>query len=292
MKIQTECVPCLLKRILFETELSTKDKKRQTQALRIACKMLAGLYNPEECSATIATRVHKSVYEALGDKDPYASLKQTSNVVALSLVPKIEGLIKTSTDSLRTSIVCAIVGNIMDFGIEGSSTHPRILKDVFDTLYAEGLGYDDYSRLRELVKHASRLVLFTDNCGEIVFDKILCRELKKFNPRLHITAVVKGESVLSDATLKDAQIVQLHEVVDEVFTTGCFAVGVDVQHLPREVTTALKRADLIISKGMANYESLSETRFTPIAYLLRTKCTAIANSMKLPRNISAIKVYE
>jgi damage-control phosphatase, subfamily I len=292
MKIQTECLPCLLKRILFEAELSTSDKKRQVAAVRTACSLLAELYDPATCSAVLATQVHKSVYETLHDKDPYLKLKQTSNEVASSLVPKVEGLISTSADPLKTSLLCSIIGNIMDFGIEGSSSHPRMLEEVFDTLYTEGLGYDDYPKLRELLRKATRLMIFTDNCGEIVFDKLLCRELKRFNPRLHITAVVKGEPILSDATLQDAQDISLLEVVDEVYTTGCFAVGVDFSRLPREVAQGLHDADVIIAKGMANYESFSETAYVPIAYLLRVKCHAIAQSLGLPQNISVIKVFE
>jgi hypothetical protein len=292
MKIQTECLPCLLKRILFETELCTKKNKNQTQAMRTACTLLAEHYTPQECSATIATKVHKGVYEVLQDKDPYAQLKHTSNLIAISLIPKIEGLIKTSSDPLKTSMICSIIGNIMDFGIDGSSANPRILEEVFETLFAEGLGYDDYKKLKKLLKNATHLVLFTDNCGEIVFDKILCRELKHFNPALHITTVVKGEPILSDATIEDAEEIKFHEVVDSLYTTGGFAVGVDFSKLPAEVKSALQHTDMIIAKGMANYESFSETIFKPIAYLLRTKCNAIARSMNLPRNISVIKLYE
>lgn len=292
MKIQPECVPCLLKRVLFEAELSNEGKKHQTAAVRTACKMLAELYDPAICSAIIATQMHQGVYTALHDKDPYRMLKQTSNEVAQSLVPKVEALISASSDPLKTSLLCSIVGNIMDFGIEGSSTHPHMLEEVFDRLYAEGLGYDDYQKLCSILRKATHLMLFTDNCGEIVFDKILCRELKRFNPKLRITAVVKGEPVLSDATIQDIEVVTLSEVVDEVFTTGCFAVGVDFSRLPKEVEKKLPNADVIVAKGMANYESFSETSYKPIAYLLRIKCRAIARSMNLPQNINAIKVYE
>jgi damage-control phosphatase, subfamily I len=292
MKIQTECVPCLLKRMLFETELSTKDQKKQTKALRAACALLGQLYDPKVCSATIATQVHRAVYEALGDRDPYTVLKQQSNLVAKSLVPKVEALLEQSEDRLRTSMVCSIIGNIMDFGIDGSSAHPGMLQEVFDALFEEGLGHDEYPRLKELIADASQVVVCTDNCGEIVFDKILCRELKTFNPGLRLTVVVKGEPILSDATLQDASEVHLGDVVDEVVTTGCFAVGVDVAKLPRKVRDALEDADVILAKGMANYESFSETDLKPIAYLLRTKCSAIARSMGLPRDISVIQVQE
>jgi len=212
--------------------------------------------------------------------------------VAKSLLPKVEELIRKSEDPLKTSMTCSIIGNIMDFGIEGSSTHPKMLKEVFERIYNEGLGYNDYSKLKRLLQNTKQLILFTDNCGEIVFDKILCRELKKFNPKIFLTLVVRGEPIISDATIEHAKELNFEEVVDEILTTGCFAIGVDFILMPPQLERALKQSDLIICKGMANYESFSETNYRPIAYLLRTKCSAIANSMNLPLNINVIKLYE
>jgi len=292
MKIQTECVPCLLKRIIFEAEQSTKDPDIRTKVIKNACKVLSKFYDPNECSATIATKVHKIAYEILGDDDPYKDLKNLSNKVAQSLVPRVEEMLKESDDPLKTSIICSIVGNTMDFGIEGGSSHPEALKDIFEETVAEGLGYDDTSKVEELLKKSKNVMLFADNCGEIVFDKILCRELKKFNPNISIILVVKGEPIISDATMKDAEELKFKEVVDEILTTGCFAIGVDFKKLPLHLKKALKQTDLIICKGMANYEAFSETDYHPIAYLLRTKCTAIANSMNIPLNINAVKLYQ
>lgn len=292
MKIQTECVPCLLKRIIFETEQSTKDPEIRTKVIRNACQALSEIYDPNVCSAVIATKVHKIVYETLGDKDPYKDLKNRSNEIAQSLVPRAEEFIENSDDLLKMSMICSIVGNTMDFGIEGSNTYPEMLRDIFEKTVTDGLGYDDTVRLKELLKKSKRVVLFADNCGEIVFDKILCRELKKFNPNMFLTLVVRGEPIISDATIKDAEELQFNEVVDEILTTGCFAIGVDFTELPTELEKALKQADLTICKGMANYEAFSETDYCPIAYLLRTKCNAIATSMDLPLNINAVKLYE
>ena len=292
MKIKTECVPCLIKRIIFEAEQSTNDPETISRVIRNACKLLGELYDPNECSITIATKVHKNAYETLGNNDPYKELKKQANEVASLLVPRVEEIIKNSDDPLKTSMICSIVGNMMDFGIDGGSTHPGMLKEIFEKTVADELGHDDTTKFKELLKKSEQVVLFTDNCGEIVFDKILCREIKKFNPDLVLTLVVRGEPIISDATMKDAIEFGFEEVVDEILTTGCFVVGVDFANLPKKLENVLGKTDLIICKGMANYEAFSETNYHPIVYLMRTKCNAIASSMKVKQDISVVKLYE
>jgi len=291
MKIQIECVPCLLKRIVFESEQSTDDTKIQQKTLKKTLTLLADLYDPNGCSASIATIVHRVAYDTLGDEDPYKDLKKQSNKIAKKLVPRIEELVSVSEDPVRMSMLCSIVGNMMDFGIRGGSKDPNDLNDIFEEIISEDLGWDDTDEVKKILTESKNVILFTDNCGEVVFDKILCREIKKFNPDIFLTLVVKGEKILSDATMEDAIELGMDEVVDEILTTGCFAVGVDFDRLPSDVEKKLKPSDLIICKGMANYESFSETNYYPIAYLLRTKCSAIANSMGLPIDICAVKLY-
>lgn len=292
MKIQTECVTCLLKRIIFEVEQSTEDAELRLKTVQNACKLLSELYNPNVSSATIATKVHKIAYETLGDDDPYIGLKEQSNKIAQSLVPRVNELIECSDDPLRITMLASIIGNLMDFGIPGASSHPEKLSEIFEETFAEDLGCDDTDEIKEILTDSKHVLLFADNCGEIVFDKILCRELKKFNPNIFLAIIVKGEPIISDATVKDVEELKFHEFVDEILTTGCFAIGVDFENIPPELEKSLENADLIICKGMANYEAFSETDYRPIAYLLRTKCTAIANSMGLPLNINVVKLYK
>jgi len=291
MKIQTECVPCLIKRIIFEAKQSTKDPEVIKNVIKNAGNAIAELYDPNECSITIATKVHKIVYETLGNSDPYKDLKERSYKVAQSLIPKVEKLIKKSDDPLKTSMICAVIGNTLDFGIEGASNNPELLTEFFEESIKKGLGHDDTEELKVLLSKSKKVLLFTDNCGEFNFDKILCREIKKFNPGINLTLVVKGEPVLSDATMEDVKQLKFDEVVDKILTTGCFAVGVDFNKLLDDLKKSLDETDLIICKGMANYEAFSETDYRPIAYLMRVKCNAIANSMNLAVNTSAIKLY-
>jgi uncharacterized protein with ATP-grasp and redox domains len=291
MKIQKECIPCLLKRIIYETDISTSDDNVKTKAIKIASKKLSEAYNHDECSAVIATKVHQVVYETLNDNDPYIELKKLSNEVALSLLPKVKELVEKSDNPLKMSILCSIIGNSLDFGIDGGSSHPEKLIDLFDLEIQNGLGYDETSLLAELLSDSKNVLFFTDNCGEFVFDKLLCQQIKKRFPEIKLTLVVKGEPVLSDATMDDAVDLKFDDVVDEILTTGCFAVGLDFDKLPDLLKKRLEKTDLIICKGMANYEVFSETDYNPIAYLLRTKCSPIAHSMNLEENINAVKIY-
>ena len=291
MKIQPECVPCLLKRIVFEAEQSTKDINLRYKTVENALKLFAELFDPNGSSCQIATKVHKIAYETLGDNDPYKYLKKQSNKVAESLVPKVEEFISYSDDPLRIATICSIVGNMMDFGIEGATSNPNALIEKFEDLFVEDLGHDDTDDLKKILTKSKRVLLFTDNCGEIVFDKIFCRELKKFNPNISLTVVVKGEPIISDATLEDIKELNFEEVADEIQTTGGFAIGLDFTKLSNELKKTIDEADLIICKGMANYEAFSETNYNPIAYLLRTKCAPISRSMELPQNINAVKLY-
>ena len=139
MKIQPECIPCLLKRIVFETINSTNDKNLRYKTVKNACILLAKLYDNNECSATIATKVHKIAYETLKNSDPYRELKDKSNKTALDLIPHIENLIENSDDPLRITMICSIVGNLMDFGIEGVSDDPENLSEKFDEFFVEDL---------------------------------------------------------------------------------------------------------------------------------------------------------
>ena len=99
---------------------------------------------------------------------------------------------------------------------------------------------------KKILKKTKEILFFTDNCGEIVFDKILCKEIKKKYPEIKITLVVKGEPILSDATIKDAEDLKFNEVVDKIITTGCYAVGVDFNQLPNKLENELKKTDFII----------------------------------------------
>jgi uncharacterized protein with ATP-grasp and redox domains len=288
VRIHDECVPCLLARVRHEAVLSNPDAA--VEALLSAAREL-GDSRPGEVSAEVATRVHRAAYAALGTRDPYAESKREANRVALGLLPRARELYTQSPpgDRFRTAALLSIVGNVMDFGIEGGLEDASSLETAFDQLVGEGLGRDDSDALVDLLTPGAEVVYLTDNCGEIVFDQLLLEELGRLGCR--VTLVVKGDPVLTDATRADVEELGLAEMVDRVLDTGPLAVGVDLSTVPSDTREAVEAADVVISKGMANFESLSDSGVRPIAYLLRTKCDPVASTLGEAKDINVLKLF-
>jgi hypothetical protein len=66
---------------------------------------------------------------------------------------------------------------------------------------------------------------------------------------------------------------------------------VDLGTVPEETRQAIEGADLVISKGMANLESLSDAGIRPIAYLLRTKCDPVASTIGEAKDINVAILF-
>ena len=282
-----ECVPCLIRRVLFEAE--EVDDSFGVRAVKNASQMLGELFGEDVCSATVATQVHRETYRLLGTKDPYSVLKKKSNDVALEVYPFAEKFVRSSKDPLRAAFLCSILGNVLDFGIGAGYDDPARLKKEFKNLLKEGLGHDDTRRIKTLLKKSEKVVYLGDNCGEIVLDRLALEELKKFD--INLTLVIKEEPILADATKKDISALGMERIVDRIVEAPGFAVGIDLDSLNGKFGKTMRNADLIIAKGMANFESISETDLAPVAYLLRTKCSPVANAMGLKKDINAVKLF-
>jgi len=288
MLMEPECVPCILGRLLFESNLVDPSKGKEVMVEAI--KILNEEFEKGGNSARIASRLHRKTYDIIGSEDPYYSLKKRSNEVALSILPEAERFVEASEDRFLAATVAAVAGNVLDFGIRSGSMTPEKLAENFSSMLAEGLGHDDTKRIKEYIKPGARVLYFTDNCGEIVFDKLLMREVRGMGADL--TLVVKGKPVLTDATMEDVKELGMEEEADSVLTTGTDAIGIDLNNMPEELKDALDTCDIIIAKGMANYEAFSDSDYRPIAYMMKTKCRPVADSIGLPKGISAAKIVE
>ncbi|CAG0977612.1 hypothetical protein METP3_01879 [Methanosarcinales archaeon] len=285
MKTHPRCAPCLLSRVQFEAELSTKDVELQKKVIIAGIEVLRK-YMVDGAATHLSTKIHREAYRILGDIDPYSEKKKESNVAAMKLLPMGREFI-SEKDSFRRAVLVSIIGNSFDFGVLGFDADKATAKDAMQKQIEHGLDVDDSDKIKTML---SNVVYLADNCGEIVFDTLLFEEIKKLGGR--ITLVVRGAPILNDVTMKEALELGIDKMVDRVLTTGSNAIGLCLQEAPPELVEALGSASLIISKGMANYETMSEYDFRPIAYLLKTKCESVAEAMGLERNMNVARVEQ
>lgn len=283
-----ECIPCLLGRVLFETELVAPN--RALEVMKESLELISNGFCEGVNSAELATEVHRRAYRIMGSEDPYLDLKIRADDVALSLLPRAEEYIDASKDRLNAATLCAIAGNVMDFGIGKGFDDPEDLVEAFDSIVAQPLGINDLPRIKMLLESSGKVLYFLDNCGEQVFDKLLVREIQSIG--VDVTGVVKGRPVLTDVTRTDARRSSILDQFDRVLDTGTFAIGVSLEGMRDDLLEEMKGTDLIIAKGMANFEALSDHDFRPIAYIMRAKCRPVAKAIGAKKDDNVVKLYE
>lgn len=170
-----------------------------------------------------------------------------------------------------------MTGNYIDFG-----TPSNVNEEKFDELVenAKNIKLDEttYTNLKNDLYHARKLVVLTDNCGEIVFDKIMIKILKTFYPSLEVTAIVRGLPALNDATIDDARQIGLTDLVN-VIGNGTDIAGTVFDQISKEAQKVLKDADVVISKGLGNFETLNGCGLN-VYYLFMCKCKMFAEKFQ------------
>ncbi|WNY23199.1 hypothetical protein MmiHf6_05040 [Methanimicrococcus hongohii] len=321
MKINPRCTYCLLSRIHYQCNLVTDDADLINKAMKECISTLNDEYDPSRTSTHIGTAVHRRCFEVLGNHDPYKEVKEINNQTALELLPSVQKKIygvnengeahtiesspQPLEESFEKAVLAAVIGNYFDFGVMGLDATDEGFKLLFDSFFEKGFDIND---TKEMMNRLQKVVYMTDNCGEIVYDREVLKIIKHIqqlqytkienetekNPNAlipELILVVRGAPILTDATMKDVDELGMKSIADKVLTTGSNAVGIIFEEAPPETLKAMEDATLIISKGMANFESLSDEKSVrPIAFLLRTKCEAVAEALGIEMGQSVAKL--
>jgi uncharacterized protein with ATP-grasp and redox domains len=281
MKIHDRCYDCLLSRIAYESRLSTPDGAKIGLVLSECTALLEGFRGRPRPASLVASAAHHRAYELLGDPDPYRRIKEASTEEAEMACRAV----RSTLVSFRDHALASVIANTFDYGV---ASH-RVTDD-FRTFFREefrkGFLVDDTARMADL---SGDIVYFTDNAGEIVFDRLFIGYLSRTGSS--VTVAVKGAPILNDATLADAEKAGLRKVA-RVTHTGSGDIGVNLGKIPDDLREAIDRCSLIIAKGMANYEALTEHReLPPTAYLMAVKCPTIAEEVGVPEG-SLVAILE
>jgi damage-control phosphatase, subfamily I len=284
MKTQLECIGCLVNQVtkICEEALPGQEQN-QMKLTKLALKKISESDFLDSPPA-IASKMHRMIKKELRNPDPYKLVKDQANKLVLALLPKLEVIIEESEDKRKTALLLAIGGNIIDAAIGNMPREEEIQAAVEQSLEIPIEG--DVQGFINNIDKAKKILYLCDNTGEICLDKLL---IKHIGPE-KVCVAVRGLPIINDATMEDALTCGLADIV-KVIDNGSDAPGTILDECSPAFQKKFSEADLIISKGQGNYESLSDIK-APIYFLLKVKCRVVSEQLNLPMGALLLRKSE
>jgi len=275
LEIEAQCIPCQLRQAV---DLLARAGATTAQAESVLRSVLAYLANVDFALPAPVHTGHSAhlVAEVTGVSDPFSEAKKAANDLALEMLPRLRRMCDDSADRWETAVRLAVAGNVIDLGPKSHVSMAEVLSSVEDAA-ALPMPKDRFQALKKAVSRADRILYLADNAGEIVFDTLLLDQL----PLDRVTFAVRGQPVINDAVLTDAEYAGITELV-RVIDNGSRIPGTWLPACSAEFVGEFNRADLIISKGQGNYETLLGMCEHPIFFLFKVKCNAVSRWCGLP----------
>ena len=268
MKLNPYCMCCAVNK-QEEKIRKFPDMDKKTEYMKKVMSILSSA-EEQDCSPSLSVEIKKLYSEFWNcPAEDYTEIKKEFNQLMLNVEASVEEKIRTSADPLETALLYARIGNYIDFAALENVSQETMLK-LLENENQEPLSQTEYANFQKDLSTAKTLVYLTDNCGEIVLDKLPVKILKEKYPQLNITVIVRGYPVVNDATMEDAEEIGLTDIV-KVTGNGSNVGGTWFPGLSNEARTLLEQADVILAKGQGNFETMNDCGLN-VYYLFLCKC--------------------
>lgn len=273
MNIDEACVGCIINQSAKVANAIDADEEL-TKKLISTVQGLGEDFSYEQNPPEIAAYVYEKMAEIAQKDDLYDIVKELSTKHALSFVPLLKEKLSESKDKLLTATKIAVAGNVIDLAAAVEFDLEEELTKVFDTNFS----HNDFLHLRDELSKAKEVIILGDNVGEHIFDYMFVEVLKELFPNVNYTYMVRGNPIINDVTIKEAKECGFDKLCNLV-DSGVNTPGFVYERATDEAKDLFDKADLIISKGMGNYECLSPSHRKNICFLLKVKCGVVASSL-------------
>ena len=276
-----ECLPCLLNQGIRVARLYLENEEEQRTLLKSIIAEIA-VMDHNASAPYIAHKVHRALKEALQNPDPYQKEKLYYNQEMLKLEDDFSQLAETAIDPLDVALKLAAAGNIIDFGPGYDLSRDNVLKTIKESMEKD-YSQEVFISLASALKDANKLLYLGDNAGEIVFDKIFIRTIKECYPHLQIDFATRGTPIMNDVTEEDAYMVGI-DTYANIINNGTDIPGTILEHCSDSFVNVFNKADVIISKGQGNFESLYGNGYNNLYYIFLCKCDLFMDRFGARRN--------
>ena len=281
MKSTIDCIYCYLRQAVNCMKHAEVPMEKQPEILYSLMDIIKTL-DTNETPCYNSTFTIRKTYELSNCSDPFKAEKIESNHKAKELLQALEGSVDYS--DLHKLFVLSSAGNIIDTGIMFDYDIEKTMKETLES----GFSVDHYELFSKKLKNAKTILYLGDNCGEIVFDEPVVEFLSNLGKEVYYA--VKSAPILNDALIEDAIFAGIDKH-SEIVETGSGFLGVNPDDSSVEFMKLLNNADLVISKGQANFESLDEYPGAEgrIFFILKIKCDGIA--VRIPGSVYGDSVF-
>ncbi len=275
MNIEPECIACIFNqalRVTKELDLNKEESKKILDTAGCMVSSFSFLKTPPQN----ATPMYEKIAQLLGVEDIYKEQKLSAIKKADSLYGYAKELIKKSTDPFEAATRIAVGGNVLDLASEFSFD----LEEELESILSAEFAIDHMKHLKEDIKRSKKIVYLADNAGENVFDRLYIETIKDLFSDMRIYYFVRARPIINDICYDDLKNDPIHNCAT-VVNSGVKTPGIIVEDLNESAKELFFDADTIISKGMGNYECLSDYKELTLYYLLKVKCQVVASSLSL-----------
>ncbi len=295
MKTLPKCLSCIVDDLCGALESEVEDEEVKFEITNQALNWLSENYSSDKIPSYYITRVHRIMKEESGIDMPFKMRREKCNQVVNAVVDNLRDEVKdiqNDYERFHNLVKWVIAGNHLDFRTVGTGYGFPVdkIEKMMREVVEEGLHIDESETIYEELRKSDEVLYLFDNVGEIVLDELLIEEITNHNVK--VIAAAKSGPITSDATLEDARDLAVDEVA-ELISTGEDTLGLDIYEMSDEVEDALDGADLIISKGQANYYAMSEIKDEvngKIVCLFKTKCDPVSEEFGLEGSVNIAKL--
>ena len=277
-RLRPECISCIVKGNLEKFPENTPVEKQVEYKQKVL--QIVGNARDDLSSPVISKQIKQLQTDMFGVKDDYETIKHHFNALMMEFEQEMVQNVNQSEDPLYRAISFAMIGNYIDFGAM-DSVDESYLKKLLGTVEERTFDEQQYNLLKQDLASAKKVVFATDNCGEIVMDKILIQTIQKLYPHLEMNILVRGYPTINDATIVDAKQVGLDKI-SRVVPNGSDVPGTFYEELSEEAKQLLDTADVILAKGQGNFETLRMCGLN-VYYIFLCKCEMFARQFGVPR---------
>lgn len=278
MKARSECFICLLKQAHATAKIAGKNEE-ETKGVVLSVASILHSLDPEGAPPLLAVEVYERIGEMLNESDPYAAIKAHSIKIAREMVARLGEIPEelSPCERLAMALKIAVLGNVIDYGAQESFCVQEESKTLFETPWAK----EAIALFYEQLLGAKRIVYLGDNAGENIFDRVLLGEMKRLNPQASIHYFTRGRAIINDLTYEEAKGCEMESLCTLV-DSGVPSPGFIYALATKEAQGLYDEADLILSKGMGNFEVLEDSKDPRLFMLFKVKCEVVAKHLGIP----------